>query len=191
MKRNLCINTDKTEEYKVSRTGNDDWKKCKLVGSLIDTTCDINRRRGLAVHAYNKLKKILKSRQVNPKLKVKVLNIYIKSIFLYNCEIWTITKELENSIDIFQRRLLRKTLNIYWKDKISNEELYNRAEVKKWSSEIKKQRLKWLRHLLRLPKETPAKQALHQVMLPIKRTRGKPKTTWINLIRKENGSTLV
>ena len=130
MKRNLCINTDKTEEYEVSRTGNDEWKKCKLVGSLIDTTCDINRRRGLALHAYNKLKKILKSRQVNPKLKVKVLNIYIKSIFLYNCEIWTITKELENSIDVFQRTLLRRTLNIYWKDKVSNEELYNRAEVK-------------------------------------------------------------
>ena len=137
MKRNLCINTDKTEEYEVSRAGNDDWKKYKLVGSLIDTTCDISRRRGLALHAYSKLKKILKSRQVNSKLKVKVLNIYTKSIFLYNCEIWTITKVLENSIDIFQRTLLRRTLNIYWKDKISNEELYNRAEVKKWSSENK------------------------------------------------------
>ena len=98
----------------------------------------------------------------------------------------TITKELENSIDIFQRTLLRRTLNIYGKDKVSNEELYNRAEVKKkWSSEIKKWRLKWLGHLLRLPKETPAKQALHQVMIPIKRTTGKLKTTWIKLIRKE------
>ena len=58
--------------------------------------------------------------------------------------------------------------------------------LKKWSSEIKKRRLKWLGYLQRLPKETPAKQALHQVMIPIKKkTRGKPKTTWINLIRKE------
>ena len=71
MKRHLCINTDKTEEYEVSRKGNDEWKKCKLVGSLMDTTCDINRRRGLAHHAYNKLKKILKSKQVNPKAKTK------------------------------------------------------------------------------------------------------------------------
>ena len=75
-------------------------------------------------------------------------------------------------------------MNIYWKDKVSNEELYNRAEVKEWSSEIKKRRLKWLGHLLRLPKEIPTKQAVHQV-IPIKRPRGKPNATWVNLIRKE------
>ena len=183
--RNLSVNTDKTEEYEVSRTGNEEWKKCKLVGSLIDTTCDINRRRGLALNAYNKLKKILESRKVNIKLKVRVLNTYIKSIFLYNCEIWTITKELENSIDIFQRTLMRRAFNIYWRDKISNEEIYNRAGVTEWSIEIKKRRLKWLGHLLRLPDETPARQALHQTLLPIKRPRGKPKTTWISMIKKE------
>ena len=62
MERNLCVNNEKTEEYEVARTGSEEWKKCKLVGSLIDSTCDINRRRGLALTAYNKLKSILESR---------------------------------------------------------------------------------------------------------------------------------
>lgn len=184
-KRNLLVNNEKTEEYEISRTGSDDWKKCRLVGSLIDTTCDINRRRGIAIGAYNKLKKILESKKVNDKLKIRVLNTYVKSIFLYNCEIWTVTKEIENSIDVFQRTLLRRTFKIFWPDKVSNMELYVRAGMTEWSREVKKRRLKWLGHLLRLPEETPARQALHQAMLPVKRPRGKPKTTWVSLIRKE------
>ena len=183
--RNLLVNNEKTEEYEISRTGSDDWKKCRLVGSLIDTTCDINRRRGIAIGAYNKLKKILESKKVNDKLKIRVLNTYVKSIFLYNCEIWTVTKEIENSIDVFQRTLLRRTFKIFWPDKVSNMELYVRAGMTEWSREVKKRRLKWLGHLLRLPEETPARQALHQSMLPVKRPRGKPKTTWVSLVRRE------
>ena len=41
-------NQSKTEEFSVKPNGNDDWKKCKLVGSLLDTTEDIKRRTSLA-----------------------------------------------------------------------------------------------------------------------------------------------
>ena len=52
-------------------TGNEQWKKCKLVGSLMDTTCDINRRTDLALHAYNKLKKDTKIKTNKLKTKSK------------------------------------------------------------------------------------------------------------------------
>ena len=155
------------------------------MGSLIDSNSDINRRKGLALCAYNKLKKILESKQVNIKLKMRVLDTYVKSIFLYNSEIWTVTKETENNIDTFQRSLLRRTLNIYWQDKVTNQELYHRANMNKWSKEIKKRRLKWLGHLLRLPAETPARQSLKEALTPVKRPRGKPKTTWVHLNKRE------
>ena len=35
--RNLHINETKTEEYEIKRNGNENWKKCKLLGSLLDT----------------------------------------------------------------------------------------------------------------------------------------------------------
>ena len=35
--RNLFVNEDKTESYTVKRNGNEDWKTCKYVGSLLDT----------------------------------------------------------------------------------------------------------------------------------------------------------
>ena len=51
-------------EYEVERNGNNDWKKCMLVASLIATACDINRRKGLALAAYNKPMYILEARRI-------------------------------------------------------------------------------------------------------------------------------
>ena len=67
--------------------------------------------------------------------------------------------EIENNTDVFQGTLLRRTLNIYWQDKVSNVELYHSAGMTEWNREIKKRCLKWLEHLLRLPEETPAIRA--------------------------------
>ena len=39
------INASKTEEYEIIRKGNEKWKKCKLLGSLLDTEKDIHRRK--------------------------------------------------------------------------------------------------------------------------------------------------
>ena len=36
--RQLSINKDKTEEYTVPRNGDTSWNKCKLLGSLLDTS---------------------------------------------------------------------------------------------------------------------------------------------------------
>ena len=49
-KRGLIINETKTEEHVISRQ-DDEWKKCKLLGTLLDTENDIDRRKGLAIIA--------------------------------------------------------------------------------------------------------------------------------------------
>ncbi len=58
------------------------------------------------------------------------------------------TKELEMTVDVFQRSLLRRVMNIFWAEKISNEVLYERTKTSQWSREIKKRRLKRTGHLL-------------------------------------------
>ncbi|XP_072047017.1 uncharacterized protein [Amphiura filiformis] len=92
----------------------------------------------------------------------------------------------EEEIDTFQRSLLRRLLDIkIWHKKISNQDLYEKTKETKWSNNIKKRRLLWIGHLLRLPDDTPAKQALQEYERHVKRPRGKPKTTWISAIQKE------
>ena len=43
--RNLYVNESKTEKYSISRNSNDNWKSGKLVGSKLDTECDIKHRK--------------------------------------------------------------------------------------------------------------------------------------------------
>ena len=183
--RNLNVNVEKTEEFCVGTDGNEEWKTIKYLGSILDTEKDIKRRKGLSIDAFNKYEKILCNRQASMKLKVRTLNTFIYPMLLYNCEIWTLTKKLKESIDIFQRKLLRRMLNIKLTDKIRNEEIYKRSHQIPITTEIKKRRLNWLGHMLRLPEGTPAKLAFKEHLKKAKGNRGRPKHTWIKQINKD------
>ena len=80
-KSNLNANAGITEVYLVTRNGNNEWKKFKLVGSPIDTSVDITQGKSLATVAYNQSKYILDSRKVNMKLKIRILNTHVKIMF--------------------------------------------------------------------------------------------------------------
>ena len=66
--------------------------------------------------------------------------------------------------------------------KISNKDLYEKTNELAWSIKMKKRRLSWLGHLLRLPEDTPARKALAEYQRPVKKPRGKPKMTWVSLV---------
>ena len=55
---------------------------------------------------------LLNNRYNSIRIKVRAFNAYIASVFLCNSEIWTLTKDLENTINTFQRRQLRNILGI-------------------------------------------------------------------------------
>ena len=111
---------------------------------------------------------------------------YINHIlFLYNSELWTLTKTLEKRIDSFQRRLLRNILNYHYPKIISNTELYRKAEEIPWSVNIRRRRLTWLGHALRLKEDTPARKVLKIFCTETKRPVGRPKQTWIKLVLKD------
>ena len=99
------------------------------------------------------------------------------------------TKQLENKIDVFQRTLLRRILKVSKLDKIRNEHLYERTNMKPWSQLIQQRRMRWLGHLLRLDERTPARQALDEFIRKTKRPRGKPKLTWLKTVEKDLNTT--
>lgn len=183
--RNLFVNNEKTEEYNISREGKDDWKMCKYLGSLLDTEHDIKRRKGLAIDTFNNFKHIMDSNKVSIETKMKIFQAFINSIFLYNSELWTLTKSLSHKIDTFQRSLLRRVIKTRRIEKMSNKTLYKKTSTTPWSENIKKRRLSWYGHLLRLPEDTPARLGLKEFIRKTKRPPGKPKATWMNLIKTD------
>ena len=179
------MNEAKTEEYVIKSGGKDDWKTCKYLGSMLDSEKDINRQKQLSMASFHKYKYILQSKKLSLEVRICLFNAYVTSIFMYNSEIWTLTKKMEEDINIFQRKLLRKILKIRWPHVISNEELYSRTSESNWSEVIKQRRLRWLGHLLRLPIDSPARVALNEFNIKCKRKRGRSKLTWIELVNND------
>ena len=50
------------------------------------------------------------------------------SIFLYACESWTLTAELEKRTQAFEMRSYRRLLNVSYKDHVTNEEFAERSK---------------------------------------------------------------
>ena len=70
------------------------------------------------------------------------------SIFLYACESWTLTAELEKRMQAFEMRCYRRLLNISYKDHVTNEELRRKIqaairEYDKLLTLVKKRKLRW------------------------------------------------
>ena len=61
--RNLRINESKTEGYSIEQKGNEAWKECNVLGSILGTEKGINRERVLAIGAYKTLSNILSSKK--------------------------------------------------------------------------------------------------------------------------------
>ena len=181
---NLEENKSKREEYHVPNE-KEKWKKCKCLGSILDTVNDIERRKCLAIGAMTSLEKTFKNRNLSKQTKTRIFDSYVSSIFLYNSELWVITKTTEKKIDSLHRRLLRKTLNIKWPQIMRNEEVYEKTKTEKWSKTIKKRRLGWLGHLLRLDPNTPARIALKEAVKEIPKNVGGNRTIWIDIIKKD------
>ena len=168
-KYNLIINQDKTEMYKISRKSDEEWKKCKYLGSTLGTEEDINRRKSLLLDAFKTMENILRSKKISAKIRICVFKTYLECVFLYSSQLWTLTCTLEKQIDSFQRKQLRKVLGIFWPKIIKTKDLYEHTNQEPWSRTIKRRRLIWLGHVQRLDPSTPARKALKHFVVPAQR----------------------
>ena len=59
------------------------------------------------------------------------------------------------------------------------------TKQEQWSRIIKRQRIRWLGHVLRLPSDTPCRQAMDESMRAVRRPQGHPISTWIQEVKKD------
>ena len=108
----------------------------------------------------------------------------MKSILLYGSECWRVVKGDMTKIDVFYNGWLRKICRISWPNKISKVDLYKKTGCNSAVLEIKRWRLIWLGHVLRMPKDSIPKVALRWTP-PGKGKRGRPKMTWRQTVMAE------
>ena len=85
---------------------------------------------------------------------MKLMRSLVISIFLYACESWTLTAELEKRTQAFEMRCYRRLLNISYKDHVSNEEARRKiqAAIEEYDellTLVKKRKLRWFGYVSR------------------------------------------
>ncbi|XP_026687311.1 uncharacterized protein LOC113471983 [Diaphorina citri] len=116
-------------------------------------TKEIRCRIEIARHAFIKMKKCLCSRDINLKLRTRILKCYVFSTLLYGAEVWTLKKNNEKNINAFEMWCYRRMLRIPWTDKVTNVEVLRRMDkIMELEYTIKKKKLEYLGHILRGPK---------------------------------------
>ena len=176
--RDLNVNHEKTEKYIINRTNNE-WRLCKYLGSMLDTGEEIKRRKIIVKAAANQLKIIFDKKKLTAETKM--------AIFLYYCEIWTITpSQAVKTINAFQRRLLRTyVLNVKWANIVKNEDVYRKTAATEWSNIIRKRRLKRFGKVIREDESIPVKSVFNYGSAPYKRPRGKSTLAWLSIIKSD------
>jgi hypothetical protein len=109
-------------------------------------------------------------------------NTNVKSVLLYGCETWKLTKTIIHQLQVLVNRCIRRILKIFWPVQIPNQELWARAKQRPIELEIRQREWGWLGHTLRRPPGDVAKAAL-EWNPPPQGTRSR--TTWRRTILGE------
>ena len=98
----------------------------KLINDM-DTT---STKDGMEISAektkLTKLKTIRKDKNIALSFKIRLMRSLVITIFLYACETWTLTAELEKKIQTTEMRCFRRLFGISYRDHVTNEKVGNR-----------------------------------------------------------------
>ena len=104
--------------------------------------------------AFSRLRIIWRDKNISLASKVKLMRTLTLSTFLYACESWTLTSEIERRVQALEMRCYRRLLNISYKDHVTNKEARNIIQNAIGVHDdlltmVKKRKLRWYDHISR------------------------------------------
>ena len=94
----------------------DEGSKPEILSRILQTTAALTR-----------LKPVWIDKSISLSSKIRLMRSLVTSIFLYACESWTLTAELQRTIQAMKMRCYCKILHISYKHHVTNEEV--RAKI--------------------------------------------------------------
>ena len=165
----------------VTQAGTQDFQ---YLGAWIDNTWqDIKVRKGQAWAALNKMDAIWKS-SLKKETKIGLFKATVESVLLYGCETWTLNKKLNKSLDGCYTRMLRKVLNVSWKQHLTNKELYGTQSP--ISNVIRRRRLKFAGHSVRQHDQLVSELVLWEPTHGT-RNRGGQVKNFVDILKEDTG----
>ena len=123
----------------------------KYLGSVITdegSKPELFSRIAQTTAALTRLKPVWNDKSISLSSKIRLMCSLVVSIFLYACESWTLTAELQTRIQAMEMRCYRKMLHISYKDHVNNEEVRAKIQQANGPHEdlltiVKRRELRW------------------------------------------------
>ena len=170
-----------------------------MISSSNGSRSEQERRIGIAATTMKSLAQVWKAKKLKLRTKLRLYTSLVVSVLLYASDTWTMTKADLSRLQSFHMSNQRKILGVHWYDRVKNTEIQRRTNLPHIGSLIQRRRYSLFGHVVRMQPDAPA----HSIMklasditikrrLPNswKRPRGRPRSTWLGQIRKDNGLPL-
>ena len=157
----------------------------KYLGSIITSNDEVSREISARIAAGKRcvggLKRVLSSRKVSRKTKVRVYTVIVRPVVLYASETWRFTKQMERRLEVFENGVLRQICGPVreagvWRRR-HNEELRELTGVPWITDIIKSNRLRWAGHVSRQEEDAIPKIAMRG-RPEGRRPVGRPRKRW-------------
>ena len=172
-----------TQTVKVKETTLEAVDQFKYLGAIITdegSKTEVLSRIAQSQSALAKLKTIWNDKNITLKSKIRLLRSLVISIFLYACETWTLTAEIERRVDSFEMRTFRQLLGISYKDHVTNETVRDKiteaiGKHQKLLDIVKTRKLKFFGHTTR---SKGLSKTILQGTVQGRRKQGRQKKKW-------------
>ena len=141
----------------------------------LDREIEIRCQKASAV-SYQ-LASLLKHPSISTSTKAKLTNAIFLPTLIYQCQTWSLTKDLKRKLVTCEMKCLRKAVNKTRRDKIRNKVIRDMVGAKPVLQHIKQQQIKWFGHITRMPINQPALWA-YNTKYSDWRARGRPRKWW-------------
>ncbi|PVD27886.1 hypothetical protein C0Q70_10461 [Pomacea canaliculata] len=151
--KSMRVNARVQDSIKLNGEEIEEVDSFTYLGSKVSNTGDaeveIRARLAKASHSFASLRSTWKAKNISQKIKLRIFKSNVISTLLYGSESWKMTKTISNKLEVFQKRCLRRILNIFWPNTITNEELHRRPETETITTQVQRRRWQWIGHMLR------------------------------------------
>ena len=168
-------------------------EKAKYLGAMIhrdgSSKCDVEARINKAASAFGILVPLVFSNSdITKTAKRAVYVSIVVAILLYGSEVWALTDSLRRKLRTFHNRCVRRICGVSMyrvkDEKITTEDILERADIRCITIYMTRRRLRWIGHVSRMDWERVPRKLLSSWVYH-KRPRGRPHMRWAESIRKD------
>lgn len=198
----LQINIKKTEVLFQPGTDHRDEKDIFVDGSALNRVDDftylgstiskdgridseLTKRMAKASSAFGRLRaRLWNNHHVSTRVKCKTYRAIVLSTLLYGAESWTLYRSQVKKLHAFMMRHLRAIMGITWKERVTNKEILERANLPSMEDLLIRKNLRWTGHIIRMSSERMPKQILFSQLPAGERKLGRPRLRYKDTIKR-------